>query len=193
MLDSRPLWRNYRMRTKWESSQAWLSESIVTQPWVKPHADADCWRHKSLRFVIPLFANLGDLDQILLLDISDWHSTFCKSQLLASADISYMLRDISTSIYALKMLRPGQMSPLPPWLRHCLQDRIISLLHVMHTAKKMYQATKTVILTCLLQNKNRSYTYGEMVSPVPYFSKHSIQSYSTLPVAVASASKHQLL
>jgi len=27
------------------------------------------------------------------------------------------------------------MSPLPPWLRHCLQDRIISLLQVMHTAK----------------------------------------------------------
>jgi len=25
-----------------------------------------------------------------------------------------MLRDISTSIYALKMLRQGQMSPLPP-------------------------------------------------------------------------------
>jgi len=31
------------MRTKWESSQAWLSESIVTQPSVKPHAGADCW------------------------------------------------------------------------------------------------------------------------------------------------------
>jgi len=46
-----------------------------------------------------------------------------------------MLREIPTSIYALKMLRPGQMSPLPPWLRHCLQDRIISLLQVMHAAK----------------------------------------------------------
>ena len=42
-----------------------------------------------------------------------------------------MLRDISTSIYALKMLRPGQISPLPPWLRHCLQDRIIILLQVI--------------------------------------------------------------
>jgi len=40
MLGSRPLWRNYRMRTKWETSQPWLSESIVTQPWVKPHAGA---------------------------------------------------------------------------------------------------------------------------------------------------------
>ena len=26
-----------------------------------------------------LFANLGDLDEILQLGISDWHSTFCKS------------------------------------------------------------------------------------------------------------------
>ena len=33
------------------------------------------------------------------------------------------------------MLRPGQMPPLPPWLRHCLQDRIVSLLQVMHAAK----------------------------------------------------------
>jgi len=34
------------MRTKWESAQAWLSESIVTQPSVKPRAGAGCWRHK---------------------------------------------------------------------------------------------------------------------------------------------------
>jgi len=27
------------------------------------------------------------------------------------------------------------MFPLPPWLHHCLQDRIIRLLQVMHTAK----------------------------------------------------------
>ena len=33
------------------------------------------------------------------------------------------------------MLRAGQMSSLPPWPRHCLQDRIISLLQVMHIAK----------------------------------------------------------
>jgi len=33
----------------------------------------------SLRFVIALFANLGDLDEILQLGNSDWHSTFCKS------------------------------------------------------------------------------------------------------------------
>jgi len=36
-----------------------------------------------------------------------------------------LLRDIPTSIYAFKMLRPGiDVSP-SPWLRHCLQDRII--------------------------------------------------------------------
>jgi len=34
------------MRTKWESSESWLSESIVTQPSVIPHAGAGCWRHK---------------------------------------------------------------------------------------------------------------------------------------------------
>jgi len=34
------------MRTKWESLQAWLSESIVTQRWVKPHAGTGCWKHK---------------------------------------------------------------------------------------------------------------------------------------------------
>jgi len=73
-----------RMRTKWEILQAWLSESIVTQPWVKPHAGAGCWRHKrrlktSLRFVIAPFANLSDLDEILQLGVSDWYSTFHKS------------------------------------------------------------------------------------------------------------------
>jgi len=33
----------------------------------------------SLRFIIVLFASLGDFDEILQLGISDWHSTFCKS------------------------------------------------------------------------------------------------------------------
>jgi len=32
----------------WESSQPWLSESIVTQPSGKLHAGTDCWRHKRL-------------------------------------------------------------------------------------------------------------------------------------------------
>jgi len=36
------------------------------------------------------------------------------------------------------MLRPGQMSPLSPWLRHCLQDRIISLLQVKNTLFRAY-------------------------------------------------------
>ena len=42
-----PLWRNYRMRVKSESSQPWLSESIVTLLSFKPHAAADCWRQKA--------------------------------------------------------------------------------------------------------------------------------------------------
>jgi len=68
-----------------------------------------------------------------------------------------LLRDIPTSIYALKMLRPGQMSPLPPWLRHCLQDRIVSLLQVMHSQPnilKSKQATKTVMLTYTSKQKS---------------------------------------
>jgi len=65
------------------------------------------------------------------------------------------LREIPTSIYALKMLRPGTDVFPFPWLRHCLQDRIISLLQVMHTAKypESKQATKTVILTYAWKQK----------------------------------------
>jgi len=82
-----PLWRNYKMIRKSESSPPWLSESVVTQQWVKPQAGTCRWRQKrrletSLRFIIARCANLGDLDEI-----SQWHSTFCKLQLLASAEI----------------------------------------------------------------------------------------------------------
>jgi len=71
------------MRTKWESSQAWLPERIVVQPSVKPYVGAVCWRHMrrlktSLKFAIALFANFRDLDEILQLCVSDWHSTFRK-------------------------------------------------------------------------------------------------------------------
>jgi len=40
----------------------------------------------------------------------------------------------------------------------------------------------------ILQNENRSCTCSEMLNPVPDFSKHSLQSYAALPVAVANAS-----
>ena len=56
------------------------------------------------------------------------------------------------------MLRPGTDVSSSPWLRHCLQDRITSLLHVMHAAKyreveascknchtNIYFKTKTVV------------------------------------------------
>jgi len=29
-----------------QSESIWVSESIVTQPWVKPHAGSECWRQK---------------------------------------------------------------------------------------------------------------------------------------------------
>jgi len=136
------------------------SESIVTQTWVKPHAGAGWWRHKRrlktpLMFVIALFANLGDLDQILQLGISDCHSTFCKWWLLASTDISQLLRDIPTSIYALKMLRPGQMSPLPPGYATVLktEPQVYFKLCIQPNILKLNQATKTVILTYTSKQK----------------------------------------
>jgi len=46
-----------------------------------------------------------------------------------------LLRDIPTPIHALKMLRSGTDVSPSPWLRQCLQDRITSLLQVMHTDK----------------------------------------------------------
>jgi len=46
-----------------------------------------------------------------------------------------LLRDIPTSIHPLKILHPGTDVSPSPWLRRCFQDRIISLLQVMHTAK----------------------------------------------------------
>jgi len=65
---------------KSESSQPWLSESVVKQPWVKPHAGADGWRQKlkrktSLMLVTTRFANLGDIDEISQIVIFSihWH------------------------------------------------------------------------------------------------------------------------
>jgi len=53
-----------------------------------------------------------------------------------------------TSIYALKMLHQGTDVSPSPWLRHCLQHRIRSLLQVMHATKyiKVEPSTRTVIL-----------------------------------------------
>ena len=90
------------------------------------------------------------------------------------------------------MLRPGTDVYSSPWLRHCLQDIIISLLQVMLTAK--YPEVEASYKNChTLQNKNRICTCSEILNTVPYFSKHSIKSDAALPVAVANASKPQLL
>jgi len=56
-----PLWRNNKRALKSESSQPWLSESVVTQPWVKQHTGVYCWRQKlrletTLRFINARFA-----------------------------------------------------------------------------------------------------------------------------------------
>jgi len=64
----------------------------------------------------------------------------------------------------------------------------------MHTAKyievepsykncyiDIYFKTKTVVFIC-----------SKMLNPMPYFSKCSIQSYASLSVALANASKPQL-
>jgi len=72
------------MRWKWVSSQAGLFESLVTHRrsnhmQAVVAGDTNDTLKTSLRFVIAPFANLGDLDEILQLGISDWHSTFCKS------------------------------------------------------------------------------------------------------------------
>ena len=89
------------------------------------------------------------------------------------------------------MLRPGADVSLPPWLRYCLQDRITSLLQVMHTAK--YIQVEPCYENCHIGITSKNNTWSEMLNPVPYFSKHSIQSYAALAVAVANASKPQLL
>ena len=54
------------------------------------------------------------------------------------------------------------MSPLPPWLRHCLQDRIM-----FWSWSKLQKQSYWHIL----QNKNRSCKCSEMLNLVPYFSK----------------------
>ena len=88
----------------------------------------------------------------------------------------------------------GQMSSLPPWLRHCLQDRIMFASSYVYS-QISWSRSKLQKLSHwhILQNKNRSCTCSEMLNPVPYFSKHSVQWYPALLVAVANASKPQLL
>ena len=111
----------------------------------------------SLRFVIALFANFGDLDEILQLSISEWHSTFCKSYLLASADIRHF---VIATWHSNLNLHPQNAALgdrcLPfPWLRHCLQDRIKSFsnLCIQPNIVKSKQATKTAIMAYASKQK----------------------------------------
>jgi len=96
MLDSRPLWRNY----EWERSGKVRKPGYLKALWRNRQSNhmralvagdtSDAFT-ASLWFVIARFANLGDLDEILQLGISDWHSTFCNSYLLASAHIRHFV------------------------------------------------------------------------------------------------------
>jgi len=82
-----------------------------------------------------------------------------------------LLRDISTTIYALKMLRPEtdvSSSPLATALSS-RQNHVCFTLCIQPNILKSKQATKTVMLTNLLKNKNRSCTCSEMLNSVPYF------------------------
>ena len=65
----------------------------------------------------------------------------------------------------------------------CIQPNIL----------KLKQAIQKLSYWHILQNKNRRCTCSEMLNTPAYFYKHSIQSFATLPVAVANASKPQLL
>jgi len=57
----------------------------------------------------------------------------------------------------------------------------------------LFQQLWNALFLHILQNKSSSCTWIEMLNPVPDFSNHSIQSYATLPVAIANVSKSQLL
>jgi len=113
-------------------------------------------------------------------------------------DISYLLRDIPTSIYALKMLRPGtdvSSSPLATGLSS-RQNHVCFKLCIQPNILKLKQATK-IIVAHVAKCWTRCHIFrnveNEMLNPVPYFSKHSVQSYTALLVAVSNASKPQML
>ena len=106
-------------------------------------------------------------------------------------DISWLLRYIPTSIYALKMLRPGtDVSPFPlatplPSKQNYKFASSYAYSQISWSRSKLQKLSYWHIL----QNKNCSCTCSEMLNPVPYFYKYSVQSNEAFPVAVASASK----
>jgi len=107
-----------------------------------------------------------------------------------------MLRDISTSIYVLKMLRPGQMSPLPPLATPLSSTQNHKFASSYAHSQIYWCRTKIqkLLYWHILQNKNRSCTSNEMLNPVPYvFPSIQFSHTQLLPVALATASKPQLL
>jgi len=106
------------------------------------------------------------------------------------------------------MLRPRTDVSSSPCLRPCLQDRIMfaasyaysqiywswGKLQNCHT--NIYFKTKTVVAhgaKCWTRCHIFRNVENKMLNPVQYLSKHSVQSYAVLLVAVANASKPQLL
>jgi len=133
----------------------------------------------------------------IVITIIRWHLTFHNCYVTFQPQFS-------TS----KCCARWQMSPLPPWLRHCIQDRIMfassyaysqiswswSKLQNSHT--DIHFKTKTVIshaAKCWTRCRIFRNVEIEMFNPVPYFSKHSVQSPAGLLVAATNAPKHQLL
>jgi len=82
-----PLWRNYRMGVKSESSQPWLGYLKALRhclQWNHMRTLIAWHRSSPDNVTTARFANFGDLDEILQLRSSFWQLTFCKSLLLAS-------------------------------------------------------------------------------------------------------------
>jgi len=112
-----------------ESSQPWLSDSIVVLPWSKLYMRAliKCRkklpRKKSLRCVTATYANLDDFEKVSPLDSRRWHSTFCKSQILASVDICHFVNNVTfrPQFGAPKRYDWGQMSTFSPQFCPCIQ------------------------------------------------------------------------
>jgi len=106
-----------------------------------------------------------------------------------------MLRDIPTSIYVLKMLLPGT-DVFPFSLATPLssrQNHNFASSYVYSEISWSRSELQKLSYWHVLQITNCSCTCSELSNPAPYFSKHSVQSYAALPVAVANASKPQVL
>jgi len=113
-----PLWRNYRMRARSESSQLAVWEYCDTSRSRQSNdlrvlIDGEklpLWNVTKVRIVTARFANLGDLNEIWQHGCSRWHSMFCESYLFPFPDIWHSVT-FRSQFSAPKMLRPGMDVP----------------------------------------------------------------------------------